>query len=141
MTSIKTYSELIQLPTFEERLEYLRERSAIGDDTFGFKRYLNQVFYRTKEWKAIRRSVILRDGGLDLGIGFVAPEEKLVIHHLKPLTPEDIETKSQYLMNPEFLITTTHMTHNLIHYGKPIKDLPPVVTERTRNDTCPWRLT
>ena len=139
MSKVKTYSELIRLVTFEERLEYLREYGTIGEDIFGFKRFLNQSFYRTKEWQDVRRYVILRDNGLDLGIGPVSPTEKLYIHHLKPLTPSDLETKSDYLINPEYLITTTFRTHNIIHYGVAKKELPPVTTERLQNDTCPWK--
>ena len=135
---IKTYSELIRISTFDERLEYLREYSNVGEDTFGFRRYLNQTFYRTYEWRQIRKLVILRDNGLDLGLNPVPPSAKLIIHHMKPLAMDDIENKTQYLTDPEFLITTTLETHNAIHYGRK-SELPPVLEERTPGDTCIWR--
>lgn len=138
MTKIKAYSELIRIPTFEERLDYCREYASVGEDVFGFRRYLNQVFYKTKEWKDLRRKVILRDNGLDLGLGPVKPGEILYVHHLKPLLPEDIESKSEYLINPEYLITVTLDTHNAIHYG--VKNsLPKIQLERKPGDTCPWK--
>lgn len=139
MKKVKSYSELIQIPTFEDRLEYCREYSRVGEDVFGFQRYLNQVFYKTKEWKDIRRHVILRDNSLDLGIGPVKPGETLYVHHLKPLTPEDIEYKTAYLIDPEYLISVTLRTHNAIHYGTK-SNLPPIQLERKAGDTCPWKV-
>lgn len=136
---IRTYSELITYSTFEQRFEYLKLNGSVGKDTFGFDRIFNQKFYRSKEWKSVRNFVILRDNGCDLGIeGYEINNQGAYIHHLNPIVLEDIEKKTDYLLNPEFLITTTHRTHNAIHYGdKELLILSPI--ERTKNDTCPWR--
>lgn len=136
---IKRYSELIRLPTFDERLKYCMERGEVAAATFGFERSLNQTFYRSTEWKNVRRQVIARDGGRDLGITPVAPGDFLYVHHLKPLTPEDLTDATEYLLNPEYLITVTMHTHNLIHFRAATEGLPKVVTERKPGDTCPWR--
>ena len=137
-TSIRTYSELIQLPTFEERFEYLRLNGSVGKDTFGFDRYLNQQFYGSSEWRRVRDQVILRDCGCDLGIeGYEIPS-RVLIHHMNPISIEDLQSMSDLLMNPEYLICVSHRTHNAIHYG----DESFIVTtpiERSQNDTCPWR--
>ena len=138
MMSIRTYSELIALPTFEERFKYLQLNGQVGESTFGFDRYMNQVFYRSQKWKSIRDFVIIRDCGCDLGIEGYDIHGKIIIHHMNPLSMRDIETESDFLLNPDFLICTTHNTHNAIHYG----DENLLVTapiERTKNDTCPWR--
>lgn len=136
--SIKTYSELITLPTFEDRFEYLNLKGRIGEETFGFDRYLNQLFYKSQKWKTIRNQVILRDNGCDLGLEGYEIYGKIIIHHMNPITIKDIERESDFLLNPEFLICTTHTTHNAIHYGdKSILMTGPIV--RTPNDTCPWR--
>lgn len=136
--TIKSYSELITLPTFEERYNYLRLNGIIGEDTFGFDRYLNQIFYRSSKWKRIRDQVIVRDNGCDLGIEDRAIYGKIIIHHMNPITIQDIERESAFLLNPEYLICTTLNTHNAIHYGdERLLVLGPV--ERTKNDTCPWR--
>jgi hypothetical protein len=138
MTSIKTYSELIKLPTFEERYRYLRLSGRVGKDTFGFDRYMNQNFYRSREWKRIRDEVIVRDNGCDLGIEDRIIHGKILIHHMNPITDRDIFDLTEFLLDPEYLICVTHTTHNAIHYGD--EDLlitNPVV--RTRNDTCPWK--
>lgn len=137
-TTFRTYSELILLPTFEERYEYLKLGGAIGEETFGFDRYINQIFYRSKEWKKVRDLVIVRDNGCDLGISDREIYGRIYIHHMNPISLEDIERKSDLLLNPEYLITLTHNTHNAIHYG----DSSLLVTapiERLPNDTCPWR--
>lgn len=134
----KTYSELILLPTFEERYEYLKLGGTIGEETFGFDRYINQIFYRSKEWKEVRNLVIVRDNGCDLGISDREIYGRIYIHHMNPISLKDIESKSDILLNPEYLICVTHNTHNAIHYG----DAGLLVTapiERTPNDTCPWR--
>ena len=136
--NIKTYSELSRLTTFEERYNYLRLNGAVGQDTFGFDRYLNQVFYRSQKWKSIRDAVIVRDNGCDLGVEGYAIHGKVIIHHMNPITMEDIEKESDFLLNPEFLIATTHNTHNAIHYGDESL-LPQLPIERMRFDTCPWR--
>lgn len=136
--SIKTYSELIKLPTFKERYNYLRLTGYVGEETFGFDRYLNQMFYRSQKWKSIRDHVIVRDNGCDLGVEGHEIFGKIIIHHMNPITIKDIEHESDFLLDPEFLITTIHNTHNAIHYGDEglLIDEPIV---RTRNDTCPWR--
>ena len=137
-TNIRTYSELIQLPTFEERFDYLRLDGVVGKDTFGFDRYLNQQFYRSSEWKRIRNQVIVRDNGCDLGIDEYEIHGRILIHHMNPISIEDLQYMSDLLMNPEYLICASHRTHNAIHYG----DESLIVTtpiERSQNDTCPWR--
>lgn len=138
--TIRTYSELIKLPTFEERFEYLKLGGVVGEDTFGFDRYLNQVFYKSKEWQSIRTKVIIRDNGCDLAsTGHEIQNSKILVHHMNPITKEDILNRSEYLLNPEYLICTVKDTHDAIHYGNSdyllYKD--PIV--RTKNDTCPWR--
>lgn len=136
--SIKTYSELIRLPTFEERFEYLKLKGSVGKDTFGRDRYLNQVFYTSQEWRRLRDKIIIRDNGCDLGIEGREIGGKIYIHHLNPLVVNDILEHSEYLVNPEYLICTSFKTHNAIHYGD-INLLPRNPIERKRNDTCPWR--
>lgn len=136
--SIKCYSELVALPTFEERFRYLQLRGAVGRDTFGFDRYLNQIFYRSQRWKKVRDFVIIRDNGCDLGIEGREIYGRILIHHMNPITLRDIEEESEYLLNPEYLISTVHNTHNAIHYGdESLLTLQPI--ERSVNDTCPWR--
>lgn len=139
-TIIRTYSELITLETFEERFLYLKLDGSIGEDTFGFDRYLNQLFYRSPEWKQVRNFVITRDMGCDLAIpDHEIINQQILIHHMNPLTKEDIINKSDYLLNPEYLICTTKRTHNAIHYGdeRILDPIVPIV--RTKNDQCPWR--
>ena len=136
---IKTYSELIKLPTFEERYEYLRLDGIVGEETFGFDRYINQEFYqRSQEWKRIRDQVIIRDQGCDLGIEGREIRGKIIVHHMNPITKEDILMKSDLLLNPEYLICTLKSTHDAIHYGDE-NLLIKVPIARTANDTCPWR--
>lgn len=137
--SIKTYSELITLPTFEERYRYLRLDGKVGADTFGFDRYINQVFYqRDPRWKSVRDKVIIRDNGCDLGIEGREIYGRVFVHHMNPIRIEDFERDSEFLLNPEYLITTMHSTHNAIHYGdESLLILAPIV--RTKNDTCPWK--
>ena len=135
---IKRYSELKRLPNFKERFDYLRLNGVVGQDTFGFDRIFNQMFYRSKEWKRLRDYVIARDNGCDLGIEGYEIHTRPIIHHMNPITLDDIRENTEFLMNPEYLITTIHSTHNAIHYGN--EDLlpkDPIV--RTRNDTCPWK--
>lgn len=137
--TIRTYSELIKFETFEERFEYLQLHGRVGEDTFGFDRYLNQMFYTSPEWRALRKHIITRDLGCDLGIpGREIIDEKILIHHINPITKEDILNKTKFLLDPEYLITTIDNTHKAIHFGN--KDLlyqGPII--RTKNDTCPWR--
>ena len=138
MMTIKTYSELITFPTFEERYEYLRLKGRVGEETFGFDRYLNQVFYKSKEWRSVRDYVIARDNGCDLGMEGYEIFGQILIHHMNPITKEDILERKDVLLNPEYLITTVKNTHDAIHYG----DESLLVTspiERRKNDTCPWR--
>ena len=137
---IRTYSELIKLNTFEDRFEYLKLNGQVGSETFGFDRYFNQVFYRSREWKRIRNEVIIRDNGCDLGITGREIFGNVLIHHMNPITLQDIESQSTFLMDPEYLICTTHQTHNAIHYGnKELLLSDPII--RSKNDTCPWRKT
>lgn len=136
--TIRTYSELITLPTFEERYEYLKLNGVVGEETFGFDRYINQLFYRSQEWRSVRNRVILRDNGCDLGVPGREINGRILIHHMNPITKEDILNRSDFLMNPEYLISTIDITHNAIHYGDAnllMKD--PI--ERSKNDTCPWK--
>ena len=135
---IRTYSELILLPTFEERFKYLQLNGRVGDDTFGFDRYINQNFYRSAEWKRIRDLVIMRDNGCDLALEGYEIYGRILIHHMNPITVKDVELSTEYLMNPEYLVCVTHNTHNAIHYGdEKLLMKGPVV--RTKNDTCPWK--
>jgi hypothetical protein len=136
--NIKTYSELILLPTFEERFEYLRLNGSVGKETFGFDRYLNQNFYRSAEWKRVRDKVIIRDSGYDLGIEDRLISGKIIIHHMNPITDIDIRNLTSFLLNPEYLICVSHNTHNAIHYGdENLLIKAPII--RTKNDTCPWK--
>lgn len=138
MRTIRTYSELMRLPTFEERFRYLKLDGLVGKDTFGFDRYLNQEFYRSKEWKEIRDFVIVRDNGCDLGMDGYEIVGRIYIHHMNPITVNDIVHSSDFLLNPDYLICVSHNTHNAVHYGD--EDLlvtAPV--ERRKNDTCPWK--
>lgn len=137
---IRTYSELITLPTFEERYEYLRLGGKVGEETFGFDRYLNQMFYKTDDWRASRDYVIVRDHGCDLGIleREIPEGVRILVHHMNPIRVEDIVNRSKYLLDPEYLISTIDNTHRAIHYG----DRSLLITEpieRRKYDTCPWR--
>lgn len=136
--TIRTYSELSQMTTFKERYEYLRLDGKVGEETFGFDRYLNQIFYKSDEWKSVRDFVIIRDNGCDLGIEGYEIHGKILIHHMNPISPEDIARRSEILLNPEYLITTVLSTHNAIHYGNESLLISEPI-ERTRNDTCPWK--
>lgn len=136
--SIKCYSELILLPTFQARYRYLRLSGAVGKETFGFDRYMNQFFYRSPEWKRVRDIVIARDGGCDLGIPGREIFRRPIIHHMNPISPEDIRDRKDFILDPEYLITTIHDTHLAIHYGDENLLLQEPV-ERRPNDTCPWR--
>ena len=138
MMTIKTYSELITFPTFEERYEYLRLKGRVGEETFGFDRYLNQVFYKSKEWRSVRDYVIARDNGCDLGMEGYEIYGQILIHHMNPITKEDILQRRDVLLNPEYLITTVKNTHDAIHYGD-VNLLVTAPIERRKNDTCPWR--
>lgn len=136
---MRTYSELITLPTFEERFEYLKLDGKVGEDTFGFDRYFNQQLYSSPEWKEIRRKVIIRDEGCDLAIPDREIFGKIIVHHMNPMSLEDIEEHNPDIFDPEFLITTVKRTHDAIHYGDAslLIESKPIV--RSPNDTCPWR--
>lgn len=137
--SIKTYTELSRLNTFEDRFEYLRLGGSVGKETFGFDRWLNQYFYqRSAEWRRVRDKIIVRDNGCDLGVEGYDIYSRIIVHHINPISMEDFEKQSIYLLDPEFLICTTHNTHNAIHYGD-ANLLIKAPIERSRNDTCPWR--
>lgn len=136
--NIRTYSELITLPTFEERYRYLRLGGRVGEETFGFDRYLNQLLYKSDKWLRVRDKVILRDNGCDLGIEGREIRGKILVHHMNPITVEDIVLGREEVFDPEFLISTVKSTHDAIHYGdESLLILAPI--ERSRYDTCPWR--
>ena len=135
---LRSFSELSQLPTFEERFEYLKLGGEVGLETFGFDRYLNQILYQTDIWKRVRRDVIVRDEGFDLGDRDRPIGGRILVHHMNPITLEDIRSGNEKAFDPEFLICCSHLTHNAIHYGSsdllaknPIKRKPW--------DTCPWK--
>lgn len=136
--SIRTYSELITIPTFEERFKYLQLKGSVGKDTFGYDRYLNQVLYRSPEWKRLRNQIIIRDGGCDLACDGYDIYDKVLIHHLNPITVEDVLARSRKVFDPDNLVCVSHNTHNAIHYGGvDLLVTGPII--RTKNDTCPWR--
>lgn len=137
MTMIRRYSELRHIPTFEERFEYLKLNGSVGRETFGFDRYINQRFYTSKEWRDIRHYVITRDLGLDLGAEGYEINSRILIHHMNPIVVDDILHKNDDILDPEFLITTCHNTHNAIHYGDSSL-LPKPLVERSRGDTKLW---
>lgn len=139
MKTIRRYSELIRLPTFEERFQYLKIGGVVGESTFGFDRYLNQEFYRSKEWRDLRNKIIVRDEASDLAIKDYPIPKYIVIHHINPITEEDINDRIEDILNPEFLICVSLKTHNAIHFGDESL-LPDIPIERFTNDTCPWRL-
>lgn len=135
---IRTYSELIQIPTFEERFEYLKLNGSVGENTFGSKRYLNQILYKTPKWLSLRDKIIIRDCGCDLGIEGRVINGRVLVHHMNPITIDDVINNDPKVFDPEFLITIGHITHEAVHYGNEdllIKD--PI--ERTPYDTCLWK--
>lgn len=134
---IRTYSELRRLHTFEERYHYLSLRGVVGQSTFGFDRHMNQKFYTSREWKHIREQVIVRDNGCDLGVDGYEIHSKLYIHHMNPMVVADIVHGNDDILDPEFLITTTHRTHNAIHYGDE-RLLPRPLAVRRPGDTKLW---
>lgn len=136
---IRTYTELSKLKTFEERFNYLRLDGKVGKETFGFDRIFNQKLYTSVEWRSIRDRIIVRDNGCDLGIeGHEIYGQRIYIHHMNPISLDDIEKRTEFLLNPEYLITTIHSTHNAIHYGD-LSQLIIAPIERLPNDTCPWK--
>lgn len=136
---IRTYSELIKLPTFDERFEYLKLKGKVGFETFGYDRYLNQNFYKSSLWRSVRNRVINRDMGRDLGVEGHEIYGKIIIHHMNPITINDIEENTSYLMNPEYLICVSYDTHQAIHYGDRNLLAEKGLNERFPNDTCPWK--
>lgn len=135
---IKTYSELSKLRTFEDRFNYLVEDCVVGESIFGGSRWINQEFYRSKEWKAIRDTVIIRDNGMDLGIDGMPINGRAIVHHMIPLRKEDFLYRTPFLLDPEYMITVSHQTHNALHYGS-IDVAPSDYVPRRPNDMCPWR--
>jgi hypothetical protein len=134
---IRTYSELRRFDTFEQRFDYLVLLGEVGSATFGFDRWMNQRFYRSHEWKRARDVVIVRDNGCDLGIPGYDIRAQLMVHHMNPVTPEDLTNGADWILDPEFLITTTHRTHNAIHYGDDSLLVKPPV-QRRPGDTSLW---
>ena len=135
-TMIRTYNELVNLKTFDERFDYLKLNGKVSDLTFGFERHLNQVFYKSPIWLKTRRDIIVRDLGCDLGLDGYEIYKGIIIHHLNPISKEDVLECTDYLTNPNYLISTCLNTHNAIHYGD---RSPNIITERSRGDTCPWK--
>jgi len=134
----KCYSELITLPTFIERYRYLKLNGIVGEDTFGFKRWLNQVLYTSSDWKSFRREIARRDNGCDLAVRGFEVYGPVIIHHIVPITYEDVLNRNKCLFDPENVILTQLGTHNAIHYGdESLLNIAPV--ERAPNDTCPWK--
>ena len=135
---IRTYSELIKLPTFEDRYNYLKLNGQVGLDTFGFDRYLNQVFYLSPEWRKVHDAVVVRDFGCDLGIEGREIAKWATVHHMNPITVEDLEFNRDIVFDPEFLICVSHNTHNAIHFGNE-KKLFIMPKERKKGDTTLWK--
>lgn len=134
---IRKYSELRRLDTFEERFRYLSLRGYVGKSTFGFDRWINQEFYRSREWRRLRDEVIVRDEGCDLGIPGYEIHDRVLVHHINPITPEDVRHSDEMILDPQYLITTTHRTHNAIHYGDE-RLLPRQLIVRRPGDTKLW---
>lgn len=134
----RCYSELRKLKTFKERYEYLRLLGTVGEDTFGFDRYLNQNFYRSSEWKRIRNQIIVRDNGCDMGLDGYNIGGRILVHHMNPISIEDIQAGGELILDPEFLVCVSHETHNAIHYGYDYAERKEYVPRRP-NDTTLWR--
>lgn len=141
MSTIRTYSELIKLPTFEERYNYLKIGNEIGFETFGSERYLNQMLYTSKEWRKVRDEVIVRDDGCDLGVAGEYIEGIIIVHHMNPITVDDIVNRSPLVFDPEYLISSRGTTHRGIHFDASTEiPKPYAFKERREYDTCPWRV-
>ena len=135
--NIRTYSELITIPTFEERYNYLKLNGIVGKETFGYDRYLNQLLYRSSDWRSFRDRIIIRDNGCDLACEGFELQSRIIIHHIDPITVEDILNKHPKVFDPENVVSTSHNTHLAIHYGdKNLISIAPI--NRYKNDTCPW---
>ena len=136
--NIRTYSELITIPTFEERYNYLKLNGIVGKETFGYDRYLNQLLYRSSDWRSFRDKIIIRDNGCDLACDGFELHSRIIIHHIDPITVEDILNKHPKVFDPENVVSTSHNTHLAIHYGdKNLISIGPI--NRYKNDTCPWK--
>lgn len=138
MATIRRYSELITLSSFLDRFEYLKLNGRVGEETFGSDRYLNQLFYTSGRWRALRNRIIVRDNGCDLGIDGLDIPKHIIVHHMNPVSLKDLEEDSEDLYNPEFLICVSLSTHNAIHYND-INLIQRSFVERRPNDTCPWK--
>lgn len=139
MTTIRTYSELMTIPTYKERFEYLKLNGVVGRETFGFDRHLNQVFYNSDIWRSVRDEIIVRDNGCDMAMADYDINGRIYVHHMNPLLAKDFLNDTDFLLNPEYLICTAFITHQAIHYGdESLLMTAPI--ERSKNDTCPWRL-
>ena len=136
---MRTYGELIKIENFLDRYEYLKLNGSVGQETFGFDRWLNQIFYRSPEWKHIREEVIIRDDGCDLGIRDRPIGGRIYVHHMNPIDVKSIVERKSILLNPDFLICCSHNTHEAIHYGNSDILLPDKFVERKPNDTIPWK--
>lgn len=139
MTRDRTYSELIKLHTFDERFNYLMLKGRVGIETFGYDRYLNQALYRSPDWKRVRDQIIIRDNGCDLGLEDYPISGNVLIHHINPITIDDVLNSNSDIFNPEYLICVSHKTHNALHYGYEEYPDSLKLTERKPNDTIPWR--
>lgn len=138
MNRLRRYSELVLERTFEDRFRYLSLRGVVGEATFGYDRYVNQQFYRSREWRRLRQDIIVRDNGCDLGVEGHEIYDKIIIHHMNPMTMDDIDSGNEDILNPEYLICVSHKTHNAIHYGDE-RLLPRPLAERRPGDTLLWR--
>lgn len=136
---IRTYNEMILLPTFKERFRYLKLSGAVGKATFGYDRYLNQSFYRSQEWKKLRNEIIVRDNGCEFGLEDYPIAGRIFIHHMNPIEDDDIINSTDYLMNPNYLVCVSHDVHNAIHYGNEDILRSKEFIPRKPNDTCPWK--
>ena len=135
---IRCYKELSRIDNYEERFRYLKLVGQVGESTFGFDRYLNQIIYSSRKWKQVRNAVIIRDEGRDMGVEGYEIQGRIVIHHMNPISVEDVEKDSDFIYDPEFLICVSPITHNAIHYGDESL-LPKGPVDRFPNDMCPWR--
>lgn len=138
MKKLLTYSELKRFQTFEERFEYVKLGGTVGESTFGFDRYLNQALYTSGKWRSLRNKVIIRDNGCDLGVDGHDIGKYIIVHHMNPITIEDLDERNEDIFNPEFLICVSRNTHNAIHFGDESL-LPKGPVERRPYDTCPWK--
>lgn len=135
---IKSYSKMLTFPTLEERFRYLQLKGSVGKDTFGYDRYLNQILYHSGEWKSFRNDIIIRDNGCDLACEGHEIHKRILVHHINPITVEDVLNRSPMVFDPENVVCVSHMTHNAIHYGDE-NLLMTAPVERSQNDTCPWK--